>query len=260
MKIFKIFSFILIMAAGMMGAYFYGRQSVAPTKQELVYRENADILRDYINKFQARGGAYILLNADTGEVLNKKFAGTNENASFWAYNPLRLFHLVAGLKNGTFSQEDITFYNKKVRDFQKISAEDKKAVFEKLKINAEMNTLEEYLRGFISVIRNTDGYLSEEQLNAIKSVIVNDIKSGPSRKANVEGANIIGLVSTTDKTADGDKVYTMFVGTFTANGKNYAVAVLLDEPQGQPETYGHETAGWNAAPLAAEIIKNISNQ
>ena len=260
MKILKIFALILVLALGIGGAYFYGRQSAFPTKQELAYRENADILRDYINKFQARGGAYILLNADTNEVLDKKFAGTNENTAFWAYNPQRLFHLVAGLKNGTFTQEDITFYNKKVQDFQRISAEDKQTVFEKLGVNAEMNTLEEYLRGFIGVMRNTDGYLSEEQLNAIKSVIADGVKSGPSRKANVEGANIIGLVSTTDKTADGDKVYTMFVGTFTTNGKNYAIAVMLDEPQGQQETYGNETAGWNVAPLVAEIIKNTVNQ
>lgn len=260
MKMLKIFGLILVLALGIYGGYFYGRQSAAPTKQELVYRENADILRDYINKFQARGGAYILLNADTEEVLDKKFAGTNENTAFWAYNPLRLFHLVAGLKNGTFTQEDITFYNNKVQDFQRISAEDKQAVFEKLSINAEMNTLAEYLHGFVGVMRNTDGYLSEEQLNAIKFVIADDIKSGPSRKANVESTNVIGLVSTTDKTADGDKVYTMFVGTFTANGKNYAIAVMLDEPQGQQETYGNETAGWNVAPLAAEIIKNTVNK
>lgn len=257
MKIFKIFALILIMGAGMIGAYFCGRQSVSPTKQELIYRENTDILRDYINKFQARGGAYILLNTDTDEVLDKKFVGTNENAAFWAYNPLRLFYLVAGLKNGIFTQEDITFYNKKIQDFQRISTEDKQVVFEKLGVNAEMNTLSAYLHGFINVMRNTDGYLSEEQLNAIKSVMADGVKSGPVRNANVEGANVIGLVSTSDKTEDGEKVYTMFVGTFTANGKNYAIAVMLDEPQGQQETYGYKTAGWNTVPLAGEIIKNM---
>lgn len=260
MTMFKIFALILFLALGIYGAYFYGKQSASPTKQELAYQENADILRDYINKFQARGGAYILLNADTGEVLDKKFAGINENTAFWAYNPLRLFHLVAGLKNGTFTQEDITFYNKKVQDFKRIPAEDKQVVFEKLGVNTEMNTLAEYLHGFVGVIHNTDAYLSEEQLNAIKSVIADGVKSGPARKANIEGANVIGLVSTTDKTADGEKVYTMFVGTFTANDKNYAIAVLLDEPQGQQETYGNETAGWNAVPLAAEIIRNTINQ
>ena len=42
-----------------------------------------------------------------------------------------------------------------------------------------------------------------------------------------------------------------------ADKPKYIVSLILDEPQGLPETYGFATSGWNAAPTAAKVISRI---
>ncbi len=39
-----------------------------------------------------------------------------------------------------------------------------------------------------------------------------------------------------------------------ADNPRYLVLIMLDEPQGLPETHNFATAGWNAAPTAAKVI------
>ena len=38
----------------------------------------------------------------------------------------------------------------------------------------------------------------------------------------------------------------------------YQVLIMLDEPQGLPETGGYATSGWNAAPTAGKVIARIA--
>ena len=41
------------------------------------------------------------------------------------------------------------------------------------------------------------------------------------------------------------------------NDPKVVVVVMLDDPQGLKETWNFATAGWNAAPTAAAIIRRI---
>ena len=43
-----------------------------------------------------------------------------------------------------------------------------------------------------------------------------------------------------------------------ADKPRYLLLVMLDEPQGLPETHGYATSGWNTAPLTAAIIARIA--
>ena len=108
--------------------------------------------------------------------------------------------------------------------------------------------------------QNADGYLSEPQISKLKSAVSENVKSGKAARANVEGANVSGLGSTTDEDKDGKEVYTVFVGDFESDSKNYAIITLLDAPEALKATYGFNSSGWNAVPLAGEIIKNIANK
>ena len=40
-----------------------------------------------------------------------------------------------------------------------------------------------------------------------------------------------------------------------ADQPRYLITIMLDEPQGLPETHGFATSGWNAAPTAAQVIE-----
>ncbi|MBR5130621.1 MAG: penicillin-binding protein 2 [Alphaproteobacteria bacterium] len=54
------------------------------------------------------------------------------------------------------------------------------------------------------------------------------------------------------------KLRTTFVGVFPMNEPKYAVLVVLEDPQRIKETWNFNTAGWNAKPIALEIIANIA--
>ena len=70
-------------------------------------------------------------------------------------------------------------------------------------------------------------------------------KTGTANKLNEEGQY------------EDKKVRTTFIGNFEHNSKQYAILVILDEPQPLEETYNFVTSGWNAVPTAREIIEII---
>jgi cell division protein FtsI/penicillin-binding protein 2 len=45
-----------------------------------------------------------------------------------------------------------------------------------------------------------------------------------------------------------------FAAVVSADKPKYLVFTTLDEPQPVKDTYGYQTSGWNAAPLAGNII------
>lgn len=51
---------------------------------------------------------------------------------------------------------------------------------------------------------------------------------------------------------------TTFVGAFPMNDPKYIVMVVLENPKGIKETWNFNTAGWNAKPIALEIIVQIA--
>ena len=48
------------------------------------------------------------------------------------------------------------------------------------------------------------------------------------------------------------KLLTTFTAILPADKPRYQVLIMLDEPQGLPETHGFATSGWNAAPTAGQ--------
>ncbi|MBN8957091.1 MAG: penicillin-binding protein 2 [Rhizobiales bacterium] len=84
---------------------------------------------------------------------------------------------------------------------------------------------------------------------------------GSARKANVAGYYVGGKTGTAEKVINGryskTRLLTTFMAVLPADKPKYIVSLLLDEPQGLPETYGFATSGWNAAPTAAKVIARI---
>lgn len=85
---------------------------------------------------------------------------------------------------------------------------------------------------------------------------------GSASKADVIGYRVGGKTGTAEKVVGGrystQKRLATFIGAFPMEKPQYALIVMLDEPQATPETYGFATAGWNAVPTAGKIIARIA--
>lgn len=87
-------------------------------------------------------------------------------------------------------------------------------------------------------------------------------EKGTGTKANVGGYYVGGKTGTAEKVINGryakNKLLTDFIAVLPADKPRYLVLIMLDEPQGLPETYGFATAGWNVAPTAAKVITRVA--
>ncbi|MDQ2953873.1 MAG: penicillin-binding protein 2, partial [Pseudomonadota bacterium] len=87
-------------------------------------------------------------------------------------------------------------------------------------------------------------------------------EKGTATKANVAGFYVGGKTGTSEKVIGGryskTKVLTSFTAILPADKPRYLLLIMLDEPQGLPETHGYATSGWNTAPLTAAIIARIA--
>jgi cell division protein FtsI (penicillin-binding protein 3) len=87
-------------------------------------------------------------------------------------------------------------------------------------------------------------------------------EKGTGTKANVNGYYIGGKTGTAEKVVNGryskNKLLTDFMAVLPADKPRYLILIMLDEPQGLPETYGFATAGWNAGPTAAKVIARVA--
>jgi cell division protein FtsI (penicillin-binding protein 3) len=87
-------------------------------------------------------------------------------------------------------------------------------------------------------------------------------EKGTASKANVEGFYVGGKTGTSEKVVNGRYSRSKLLSTFTAivpaDKPRYQILILLDEPQGLPETHGYATSGWNAAPTAGKVIARIA--
>ena len=77
----------------------------------------------------------------------------------------------------------------------------------------------------------------------------------------MKGYYVGGKTGTAEKVVNGryskTKLLTDFMAILPADKPRYLVLIMLDEPQGIPETHDFATAGWNAAPTAAKVIARI---
>lgn len=254
MKLLKIFSYVVVLIVCIMGAFFCGRNTVSPTKEELFHFNNMEILKCAVAKYDAKDGMYIIMDAKTHEIADTGFINSYKDHKIHSHNLRKLITLIAGLNSGVFSIDDIVFNDDDVEYINKVSKQDKERVYNVLEFdNAKAST---WLLAYLNVVNNEGNLLTEEQSVAIRKALRENVVSGPAKKTNVADAEVTGLGSTTQKQENENDVITMFVGTFKSKGKEYGIMTIMDSPHGIKETWNYNSAGWNAVPLARDLIKN----
>src|SRR5215510_12664366 len=89
-----------------------------------------------------------------------------------------------------------------------------------------------------------------------------NVEKGTATRANVAGYYVGGKTGTSEKVVGGryskTKVLTSFTAILPADKPRYLLLIMLDEPQGLPETHGFATSGWNAVPVGAQVIERVA--
>ena len=89
-----------------------------------------------------------------------------------------------------------------------------------------------------------------------------NVEKGTATRANVMGYYVGGKTGTSEKVVGGryskTKVLTSFTAILPADKPRYLLLIMLDEPQGLPETHGFSTSGWNAVPVGAQVIERVA--
>lgn len=103
----------------------------------------------------------------------------------------------------------------------------------------------------------------EETSLKVQRLLRRVVTEGTGKKANVNSYSIIGKTGTAEKIQNGHYVkkgknLSSFLSAFPAEKPRYVMLVMFDEPKATPETFGFTTAGWNAAPVSADIIKRVA--
>ena len=99
---------------------------------------------------------------------------------------------------------------------------------------------------------------SDEMRDMLRLVVTD----GTGKKADVPGYPVIGKTGTAEKAVAGGyakhRLISSFLSAFPANRPQYAMLIMFDEPQGIKSTYGYATAGWNAAPVTARVVRRVA--
>ena len=89
-----------------------------------------------------------------------------------------------------------------------------------------------------------------------------NVEKGTASRANVAGYYVGGKTGTSEKVVGGryskTKVLTSFTAIMPADKPQYLLLIMIDEPQGLPETHGFATSGWNAVPVGAKVIERVA--
>jgi cell division protein FtsI (penicillin-binding protein 3) len=87
-------------------------------------------------------------------------------------------------------------------------------------------------------------------------------EKGSAKKADIPGYYVGGKTGTAAKLVEGayskTKVFTTFMAVLPSDQPQYLLTIIMDEPQGTPETHGSTTAAWNAGAAAGAIIARIA--
>jgi len=89
-----------------------------------------------------------------------------------------------------------------------------------------------------------------------------NVEKGTATRANVAGYYVGGKTGTSEKVVGGryskTKVLTSFTAIMPADKPRYLLLIMIDEPQGLPETKMYTTSGWNAVPVGARVIERVA--
>ncbi len=98
------------------------------------------------------------------------------------------------------------------------------------------------------------------QVNRLMRAVV---QHGTASKAEVPGYAVGAKTGTADKAVAGgyhhSKKISSIVTAFPMPNPEYLVFVMFDEPEGTKETFNYATAGWVAAPAAAQVIRDMTH-
>ena len=96
---------------------------------------------------------------------------------------------------------------------------------------------------------------TSEQIRRLMRLVVVE---GTGKRAAVNGYLVGGKTGTAEKSARGGysakALLSSFVSAFPMTAPRYVVFVMLDEPKGTEETFGHATGGWVATPVVRRVI------
>ena len=104
--------------------------------------------------------------------------------------------------------------------------------------------------------------ISEHNSEIMNKLLQHVVQKGTARQANkLSKAKLSAITGTTvKKSPNHDLVITTFIGNFDDKKTTYVILVMLDEPKPIKETYGFVSAGWNAVPLAANIVNILKDK
>ncbi len=112
--------------------------------------------------------------------------------------------------------------------------------------------------GGIDVGRQVISTKTSDNMRRLMRLVVSN---GTGRKAAVPGYLVGGKTGTAEKiTASGysrKAKVSSFVGVFPMNAPRYVVFAVVDEPVGNKRTFNYATGGWVAAPVVAQVIRQI---
>lgn len=104
--------------------------------------------------------------------------------------------------------------------------------------------------------------VKQETSDTMRFLFRENVTKGTGEFADVLGYRVGGKTGTAEKVEHGKysktKVLASFIGAFPMENPQYAILVMLDEPQAAPGTHGFTTAGWNAVPTASAIIQRAA--
>jgi cell division protein FtsI (penicillin-binding protein 3) len=102
----------------------------------------------------------------------------------------------------------------------------------------------------------------EKTSHTMRKLMRRVVEEGYAKKAEVEGYNIGGKTGTAEKVKNGKYVkhncnLASFFGAFPIDNPQYVIFVAVDEPKPNKLNQGFTTGGWVAAPLAADILREV---
>ncbi len=104
--------------------------------------------------------------------------------------------------------------------------------------------------------------LDAQAAQDVMTLMRENVAEGTGGRAEAPGYLVAGKTGTAEKPSRGgydrNRLISSFSAVFPYNDPQYAILVLLDEPQGTAATHGYATGGWTAAPAVSAIVSRIA--
>ncbi|WP_339749172.1 penicillin-binding protein 2 [uncultured Maricaulis sp.] len=104
--------------------------------------------------------------------------------------------------------------------------------------------------------------LDAQAAQDVMTLMRENVTDGTGGRAEAPGYLVAGKTGTAEKPSRGgydrNRLISSFSAVFPYNDPQYAILVLLDEPQGTAATHGYATGGWTAAPAVSAIVSRIA--